>query len=296
MSRQFGTNSVKGQEVRSRQMKEAAVAAEFQRKIERIASAVILGISLLVVILMMISTNHYNQMREATLLKLNEAQDTLNSIQNDVYDDTHNVVEVDAVSKTAAGAGEAVCSLQNDLNKVVNAEDIEAAGTFSDEHMMLLDRVQKYFPSDKANKSAVRGTWCKYGTWFFNGIYEYEGNDVTVVWKCYAPEDKDQERLLAFVVATYDSSSDTFSNGEVMYTTWYEDLANAENDLVEEDQGYGGDDPADYMDMEEDSGEVAPSDSVSGSEAAPSVASEGNVPGVPLDETEDPVYNDASRR
>ena len=100
-----------------------------------------------------------------------------------------------------------------------------------------------------------RDSWCAYGTWEFNSSYDFSETKADIVWKCYAPDDTTKSRLLAFVKATYDISTNTFSNAAVVRTTWYDPYAKANNDAYSpaDDEGEYSNDSSDSASSAESS-------------------------------------------
>lgn len=228
MARQFGESSEKGQLARDMRLRQMEDDEEKRRKIERYVSIAFVVFGVLFLVFSIISYNSYKKKSEQGRVELSEVQETLDKMRSAVNDDTTTVVEVDAVVASASEAGEAVCKAQNDIDTAKIAEMKVGATGMSDAHVDAINRVRRYIVVDNGNSSGISGSWSKYGpkgVWEFNGTYEFEGTNMTVVWKYYAPDDIRHERLLAFATAFYNSDDNMFHDGDIYYTTWYSDLA-----------------------------------------------------------------------
>ena len=236
MARQYGINSEKGQLAQAQKMRQLEEEELQRKKYERYGSIAFLALGVAIVVFSIISANNFNNKTNDLRVQLQEAQTKLDTINENQQDENLTTVEIESVASSAKEAGEFVCTAQNDLNQAVAAEKkSNDRGTLSVAHQEALNRLRQYIVEGK-NPQTARITWCEYGVWEFNGVYQFEGSKIPVVWKCYAPDDTEKERLLCFVKAEYDADYDIFTNAEIHLTSWYETIALDNNDLVNEDQ------------------------------------------------------------
>ncbi len=253
MGRQYGQDSEKGQLARAIKLREMEEESIKKQKIERYASIGFLALAVIVFVGCIFSANSFKAKAATTREELNATQKELSSLQEANANPELTTVEVDVVASSASDAGLAVCQAQNDLNAAIDAETKAGQVEFSEQHQEALNRLRTLFVDDMSNSRSVRNTWCTFGDWEFHGVHQFEGNYITVVWKCYAKDDVMKERLLSFVSAQYDATKNAFTHGDLYYTAWYESLANDSGRLVEGDQagtdtgdGVGTGDTIDY--------------------------------------------------
>ncbi len=251
MARQYGQNSEKGQIARAQKMQELEEEMLFKHKVERYVALGLLVVGALFVIFGIVSAGSYKVKTEDTRKELQETQAKLAELEEAKLDEDTTVVEVETVAASAADAGTAVCVAQNDLNAALKAERAMGMEVLSEEHQDALNRLRLYFVKE-GNATTLRGTWCDCGTWYFNGLYAFEGNTITVVWKCYAPDDVDKDRLLAFVKADYDAHSNTFTHGEIRLTSWYKTVADELGELTTPVQDPSITEPTEHYDPNAD--------------------------------------------
>ena len=246
MARQYGHNTESADKVRAELILEQEENDVKKRKLERIAtfSFVILGVILLV--FNVISANDYKTRLAQTQIDLQSAQDKLTELQKAVENAPKQIITQEVAHASAKEAGEYVCKGQNDLNKATKSESELGMDSLSAEHQDALNRVRMYISKNSNNSGLARNTWCLYGIWEFDSVYDFEGTKCDVVWKCYHPDDTHKERLLAFTTASFDATTGMFSNVTVMKTTWYDTYAETNGAIVTEDEGNsytGGTDP-----------------------------------------------------
>ena len=201
MGRQYGQDSEKGQFARAVKLREMEEESLKKQKIERYASIGFLVLAVAVFVGCILSANNFKAKAASTSDELNATQKELSDLQAANDDPRQTTVEVNVVASSASDAGQAVCQAQNDLNAAIDAEAKAGQVEFSEQHQEALTRLRALFPDDRTNSRTVRNTWCTFGDWEFNGVYQFEGNYITVVWKCYAKDDVMKERLLSFVTA-----------------------------------------------------------------------------------------------
>lgn len=237
MARQYGHNTEAADKVRAELILEKEEDDIKKHKIERIAtiSFVLLGVILLV--FNIFSANSYKKKLAETQVALQESQTKLTELQKAVENAPKQVVTQEVAHASAEEAGVAVCKGQNDLNAATKAEMDAGLDSLSAEHQDALNRVRAYISKDANNSGLARNTWCLYGIWEFDSIYDFEGTKCDVVWKCYHPDDTYKERLLAFAIASFDATTGVFSNAQVMRTTWYDTYAETNGEIVTADEG-----------------------------------------------------------
>lgn len=244
MARQYGHKSEIADKVREELILEQEEANIRKRKIERIVTFAIFGIGVIFLISGVVSANNFkNKMAEAHV-NLQTAQAKLEEWEAKVENTPKTVIEQEIAHANATDVGKAVCDAQNALNKATKAEREANLDTLSADHQEALNNLRSYLPKDRGNSSLARGTWCLYGTWEFDSVYDFTGTKVDIVWKCYNPSNK--SRLLAFATASYDSTTNMLSNTTVYRTTWYDSYADANGEIVTADEGTsytGGSDP-----------------------------------------------------
>ena len=246
MARQYGHNTEAADKVREELILEREAEDVKKHKIERIATFVFLGLGVVILVFNIFSANNYKHKLAETQVALQESQAKLTEWQNSVAETPKQVVTQEVAHANAQEAGEAVCQAQNDLNRATKAEYESGADTLSADHQDALNRVRAYITKDANNSSLARNTWCLYGVWDFESVYDFEGTKVDVVWKCYHPDDRNKERLLAFVTGSYDANTGVFSNTQVMRTSWYDTYAENNGEIITADEGNsytGGTDP-----------------------------------------------------
>lgn len=235
MARSYGSGSDKGKAAAEVKKREYEELQKRHSIVERVVSVAVVLIGAAVLIFGILERKVYEEKTVQERAVLVERQKELEGI-NSAKDDESRIVEVEPVSSSAAEAGEAVCRAQNDLNAAIRTERASGAEYLTAQHQNALERLRMYIPSELSLESAARGTWCEYGTWEFNGVYNYEGDSTTVVWKCYEDSDKDKDRLLGFAMGDYSASSGVFSNVKVMLTSWYTTVSASAGTLVTPDQ------------------------------------------------------------
>ena len=255
MARNYGLNSDRGQAAAAYKQQELEERQRRRSVIERVVSVLFVVFGIMVLMLCILGKNDYDIRTAHILDELSNRQLELEQL-NSTKDDSSRVIEVETVASSAKDAGMAVCEAQNDLNKAVKQERESGSEYLTKQHQDALERLRAYIPSDFSNSSSARGTWCEYGVWEFNGVYDYEGDKTTVVFKCYEQSDRDKDRLLAFVTADYSALSGVFSNVNVRLTSWYTTVSDGSGDFVTPDEyGQGnGDGPDDNTGVGPDSG------------------------------------------
>lgn len=144
------------------------------------------------------------------------------------------IVEIDATVNCAAEAGKIVCDYQNKLSRFTRQRKESGNNNLTEEHSSTLTEFRKYFGGLSAS---LKGTWCEYGKWTFDSIYDYEGVSAQVTWMCY-----DGNKLLAVVTASYDGDKKMFSSAQIYKTTAY-NQAVADDPLLKNPGGVTSDPP-----------------------------------------------------
>lgn len=231
MARRFGEGSDKSNVARDIRLKQIEEEEERQKSIERYASVAFMVFSVLVIIFTIVGYVSYKKKTTESMAELAKLQSKLSGSADEVNDESNVVVEIDTIAASAKDAGEKVCQAQNDIDTSLKAAFQTGSDTMTSAEMEALKVVRQYFNADNENQNQLIGSWSRYGpkgTWSFESVYEFEGTTCPVVWKYYADDDTDHDRLLACVVATYDTHDNMFHDGRAYFTTWYYELAQDE--------------------------------------------------------------------
>lgn len=222
MGRSYGNESEYANDVRQELLEEANRKASLWKKIRIISCLVIsliCGIMIISNVLHMISVNN-----DITVVgeQLAAAQTTLDEKKIEYENMPVKEKYVDPVVNNASEIGATVCDVQNKLSAITNKELAENLGITND-HKALLQQMQYLFYGQ--GEACV--TWCRYGTWYYDINYDYEGDVLEIVWLCYDEYDTSRSKLLSAATSTYSASTNTLNDFNIHYTAWY-DLKNME--------------------------------------------------------------------
>lgn len=232
MARQYGHNTDAADKVRKELTAEQQHKDEVHRKIELLFIKFFFGFAAVFLFITVILMYNIHSNIKSTNATLASEQTQLTKLKAEAKAAPVKKVEREVAYSSAKDAGQAVCDAQNAVNKAIAAETAAGASTLSADHQAALVKLRTYIPKDSTNTELSRDSWCIYGNWEFNSSYDFSETKADIVWKCYAPDDATKSRLLAFAKATYDISTNTFSNAAVVRTTWYDPYAKANNDNV----------------------------------------------------------------
>lgn len=222
MARQYGTNSQASAEAQRYLSQQSSRKAVLYKTIETIVSLAVVGVGVISIISGVATSAAAASEAQSVMDTIAARQAVLQEVQDKGMDSKPIVQTENVVSNTASEDGDKVCELQNELNTWVLKEYEEGKTTLYPEHQTALAEFRNYFPVSTSNE--IARTWCEYGVWYFDNDYAFEGNNTSVVWKCYAKDDTQKTQMLAFVTAKYDATTHTFTNGEIIRTKGLSDL------------------------------------------------------------------------
>lgn len=253
MGRQYGTRSISSEEAHAFVEAEKKEAEAKRLKTEKCIAigAVALGVVFLGI---GIFTKVTGPAKIAELDAQIAANNETLTEKQEFIESGGNIQYVDPVMSSAKEAGEQICRLQNELITFdtahwINLRSMQSADArldFTDEHKACLQEFQTWISTENtasiAAAKTASGIWSYYGRWEFYDVFDYEGDELNVVWLCYDTADVDKSQPLAFVTGTYSAYQNKVYNLVRYITPTYSAMVSADSlrntSAVKQDEVY----------------------------------------------------------
>lgn len=218
MARRYSQNTQAAAEAQSRVAEEERKKARLFKQIEYGVSGLLVLIGVISIISGFLAKASSSSQVEDLRSQIEAAQQVLEQKQAEQSeqggDTVGTVMYVDAVVNSAAVKGQEVCTMQNTLSGYTNQLRVSGSRYLTTEHQQLLVEFSDYFVNIS---SSILGTWCEFGTWTFDSVYDYEGVSAQVAWRCF----DDDHNLMAFCIATYNGDMKKFQEAKLYRTLNY---------------------------------------------------------------------------
>lgn len=235
MAKQYGASSSSGQTMEERIAEENAIKEKRQKKIRILISFILLIVGIVVVVVNVVRSSSLKEEIKTLNEQAKDATAEVEGLRQRSSTREQKTIEVKEQLYSADQLAAKLCNVQNKLNEMFSEKGIES---YSDE-----DRTKVVEEMHSYISTGDNQLWCDRGTWYSNTNFSV-GDSYPVVFTCYDDKnDPKHEKLLAYVIATYDAKDNVFAGVSLSTTSWVDAYDQRTEPVAGPDDPVDPDDP-----------------------------------------------------